>query len=51
MRRKTFLRPSSMATLKASAQNGAESSGGRLISSSVPGTTPFTGGTSSGEGR
>ncbi len=51
MRRKTALRPSSIATLKASAENGAASSGGRVAGSSVPGTVPFIGGTSSGDGR
>ena len=51
MRRKIVLRPSSIATLNASAANGAVSSGGRVIGSSVPGTTPVTGGTSSGDGR
>ena len=38
-------------TLNDSAQNGAESSGARDVGSSLPGMTPVTGGTSSGDGR
>ena len=51
-RMNTTLRPSSIATLKASAASGSAFLGARSSLTEVsPGSTPWTGGTSSGDGR
>ena len=48
---RTLSKELSAVGVKASAQKGAASSGGRLAGSSLPGTTPLMGGTSTGDGR